>query len=370
MTQKSLDEIYRSYYEEGMTDGLPVVPPSDERVKEMLRGSHLPPETEIVTLGDREGILTVEKLAINGVMAGCLPVHMPVLIAGAKAQAHPESSITEAAVGTGSSGHLYLLNGPIREMLDINSKTGAFGPGFRSNQTLGRALGLALQNTARILPGEQAMGVIGCPFKNTMMVGENEEKSPWEPLHVERGYDSDSSTISLTNVNCFIQTSARGPDKDEKEILSKLVYNTPPEMRFRPNAVYAISSTNAYELRKLTKQEVKEYIYENAVVATHKFYEADPSSYGSDSAEAKSPNVEAFESEDNKVEPVNTRIYRSPNQVKVIVTGGEGAWNAILGPLEGGPTTEEIHLPDNWDELLEEYRPHLKREWGGSWPNL
>jgi hypothetical protein len=360
-----LDELYRSYYEQGTTDGLPVVPPTDERVEEMLRGTDLSPDTEITRLGDREGILTVEKLAINGVMAGCLPIHMPVLIAGVRVQSEPASSITEAAVGTGSSGHLYLINGPIREQLDINSGTGALGPGFRSNATIGRALWLALQNTAQLHPSEQAMGVIGCPFKN-MVAGENEEKSPWEPFHVGRGYEPSDSTISLTNANCFIQTSARGPNKDEQEVLSKLIYNTPPEIRFRPNAMYALSPTNAYELRELTKREAKEYIYENTVVGSHEFYEANPSSYGTDSALDESVNENEFGS-DEVVADINPRLYRDPNQVKIFVTGGEGAWNAVIGPLEGGPVTEEIEFPEDWDDLLSKYRPYLDREWGAGW---
>lgn len=366
MDETSFEEVNESYYERGLTDGLPIVPPTDERVEEMLRGTDLSPGTELARLGDREGILTVEKLAVNSVMAGCLPIHMPVLIAGTRAQADPSASITEAAVGTGSSGHLYLLNGPIREQLDINSGTGALGPGFRSNAVIGRALGLTLQNAGKIRPGEQAMGVIGCPFTN-MVAGENQEKSPWEPFHVERGYDPNESTISLTNANCFIQTSARGPNKDEKEVLSKLIYNTPPEIRFRPNAMYALSPTNAYELRNLTKEEVKEYIYENTVVPSHQYYECDPSTYGFDSTEEKSANVEAFESEDAKVSSTVDHLYRDPSQVKLFVTGGEGAWNAIIGPLEGGPTTKTIDLPNNWEELLETYRPRLEREWGIEW---
>lgn len=324
MDENSLEAVNESYYKRGLTDGLPIVPPSDERVEEMLRGTGLPPGKKLARLGDREGILTVEKPAVNGVMSGCLPVHVPVLITGARAQADPSASITEAAVGTGLSGHLYLLNGPIREQLDVNSGTGTLGPGFRSNAVIGRALGLTLQNTGKIRPGEQAMSVIGCPFKN-MVAGENEEKSPWEPFHVEREYDLDESTISLTNANCFIQTSARGPDKNEQEVLSKLIYNTPPEIRFRPNAMYALSPTDAYELRDLTKEEVKEYIYENTVVPSHQYYECDPSTYGFDSAEGKSANVATFEGDDEKVPSVVDRLYRDPGQVKLFVTGGEGA---------------------------------------------
>lgn len=348
MPDEDIEDVYRAYYRTGTTDGLPVVPPTDERVDRMLDGTDLPSGAELGRLGDREGILTVEKVAVNAVMAGCLPIHMPVLLAGVRAQVAPGSEMTEASVGTDSSAHLYLLNGPIRETLDVNCGTGAFGPGFRSNETIGRALGLILKNTARIHPGEQAMGVIGNPFTNSLVAGENEEDTPWDPFHVERGYDPEDSTITLTNLNSFVQTSNYGTNRTSDGILSRLVHNTPPQMGFRPGGVYVVSPVNAAQLSGLTKREVKEYIYENAVVSTDGFSRAD--SIGGDP--------------DDGVGPLRAPVYDSPDEIELVVAGGDGAWNAILGPLEGGPTTEQIPLPDNWDALVNEYRPSLRREWG------
>ncbi|MFB6281842.1 MAG: hypothetical protein ABEH40_07475 [Haloferacaceae archaeon] len=349
MTGESIDEAYRSYYEAGATDGLPVVPPTDERVERMLAGTDLDPGTEIGRLGDREGILTVETVAVNGVMAGCLPIHMPVLVAGARAQVAPESEIIEAAVGTDSSGHCYLLNGPIRGALDVNAGTGAFGPGFRSNRTIGRALGLILDNTAGLAPGEQIMGVIGSPFRHSLVAGENEAESPWDPFHAERGHDPDESTITLANVNCFVQASNYGRNRTPTGILSRLAYNTPPQLGYRDGAIYVISPANAAELSGLSKREVKEYIHENAVVP------ADGFSRPGGRRRVPDPGVPA---------DAYGRVHGGPDEVEVVVAGGEGAWNAVLGPMEGGPTTVPIDLPDRWDELLDEYGPELTRAWG------
>lgn len=342
-------EVYRTYYEAGSTDGLPVIPPTDERVETMLAGTDLSPDTQLGRLGDREGVLTVETVAVNAVMAGCLPIHMPVLIAGVKAQLAPESETIEASVGTDSSGHLYLLNGPIRETLDVNCDTGAFGPGFRTNATIGRALGLILKNTAGLQPAEQVMGVIGNPFKNSLVAGENEAKTPWEPFHVERGFDASTSTITLANLNCFVQSSNYGGNMTKTTILSRLVHNTPSQLGFRSGAVYVISPTSAAELADHSKREIKEYIHRNAVVPTGSF---------------SSPGKSNRTPDPDDLTDTYSRVHDDPAEIEIVVAGGEGAWNAVLGPIEGGPTTVDIELPDDWESLLSEYRSHLDRDWG------
>lgn len=349
MSDDSIDSVYETYYESGSTDGLPVIPPTDQRVDQMLEATELTADTEIGRLGNRQGRLTVETVAVNGVMAGCLPIHMPVLIAGARAQVAPGSEIIEASIGTDSSGHLFLINGPIRDTLDINSDTGAFGAGFRSNQTVGRALGLILQNTAGHHPGEQVMGVVGSPFKNTLVAGENERKTPWDPFHVEQGYDKDENTITVTNVNCFVQSSNYGRNKTKTGILSRLVYNTPSQLGFRKGAVYIISPANAHELRDIPKRDIKQYIYENAVVPAE--------SFSNPGKRRRTPDPDALND-------TRRRVYNSPEEIEIVVAGGEGAWNAIMGPMEGGPTTMQIELPNNWDTLLEDYLSGLDRSWG------
>lgn len=355
MSDEDYNETYRSFYRSGTTDGLPIIPPTEERVKEMLTGTDLSPETELGRLGDRGGLLTVETLAVNAVMAGCLPIHMPVLEAGARVLSDAESSLVEASVGTDSSAQIYLVNGPVRNQLDINSGTGAFGPGFRSNQTIGRALGLATKNTADIHPGEQAMGVLGNPFKYYSLAGENEEQSPWEPYHVEQGYDTDESTITLTNANGFVQSWP--PEIGAEGVLRDIIHNTPAQMGFRGGAIYAISPFNAADLSELSKREVKEYIAENATSTTRDFNAAHLSTYKPDDPDTKV-------TEKDELPPLRTHVFDDPEEVLVFVTGGEGKWNGVIGPMEGGPTTAKIELPDNWDELLEEYADDLERDWG------
>ncbi|SEH18090.1 hypothetical protein SAMN04487967_3616 [Natronorubrum sediminis] len=362
MSQQKTDieSVTTSFYRKGKTDGLPVVPPTEERVDKMLEGTDLPRDDVIGRLGTREGALTVEKLAVNGVMAGCLPIHMPLLVAGARALADPKSNAIQASVSTGSWAYLFVVNGPIRRALEVNSDTAAFGPGFRTNQTVGRALGLAYKNTARIHPGEKEMATIGNPFKFSLIAGENEERSPWEPLHVERGYDRDDSTITFAAPNNFLQYKFEAGPRGDQEMVESLIRNTPPHMvglktetaneRYEGaqlEVYYALCPYNAQELEDYTKAEIKEYISENALRRAEEV-----SGLGGGSAR------------DDGLQSLWRRQFADPDRIKLFVTGGSGRFNAAMGPTLGGPTTKRVELPDDWEALLERYGDELDREWG------
>ncbi|SDX94323.1 hypothetical protein [Halobellus clavatus] len=348
-TEQSLDEINKSLYSEGMTDGLPVIPPTDERVEEMLRGIDRPRDDVVARLGNNENALTVETLAANAVMAGCLPTYMPVLEAGVRALADPDSNSIQFSVSTGSWAYQWIVNGPVREKLDIESSSGAFGPSFHANQTIARALGMAYRNTAKIYPGEKDMGVMGNPAKFYMLAAENEEASPWEPYHVTHGYDADDSTISLAGPNSWVQWL---PSENEGEhVLRGMIRNTPESMRassgedLNATITHVINPYNAEELEKedLTKEEIKEYIVENSYRTTDEYAPARHSGDG--------------------IPPRQVKQYQDTDAVKVACIGGPGRVNAIFGTSIGGPVTKKIHFPDNFDELLEEYADDVERNW-------
>ncbi|WP_226483193.1 hypothetical protein [Natrinema amylolyticum] len=359
--EADIEGVTNSFYREGKTDGLPVVPPSEERVEQMLEGTDLPRDDVIGRLGTREGALTVEKLAVNGVMAGCLPIHMPLLVAGARALADPQSNAIQASVSTGSWAYLCIVNGPIREALDVNSDTGAFGPGFRTNRTVGRALGLAYKNTAQINPGEKEMATLGNPFKFSLFAGENEERSPWEPMHAERGYDRDESTITFAAPNSFLQYQFKAGARSDQEMVESLIQHTPPNMlglktetaneRYEGaqlEVFYALCPYNAQELEGYTKAEIKAYIAENARRRADELFSVDLGS-----ADA-----------DDGLQPLWGRQFQDPDRINLFVTGGSGRFNAVMGPTLGGPTTKRVELPDDWEALLERYGDELDREWG------
>ena len=189
----------RKFIEFGWGDGFPLVPPTPRLVEDMLGGTRHAPDEVIAVLEPGFGQATVEKIAINGVMAGCQPEHLPVLIAMVKCLAKPEIYLRNKAMSTGPHAPLMLVNGPIAKTLNINSGTCALGPGALSavNTVLGRALRLIMMNIGHTYPGVSDMDTIGSPTKYSLCVAENEDRSPWEPYHVYKGFSKENSTVTI-----------------------------------------------------------------------------------------------------------------------------------------------------------------------------
>ncbi len=186
-----------AWFERGVTDGLPVVPPTRERVERMLAATGRPRETLVAEVPPNFGRATVEKLAVNAVMAGCRPDYFPVVLAVVEAACDPAFNLHGQSGTTNATSPLVIINGPVRGRLGVNCAAGVFGPGFRANATIGRALRLIMINLGGTKAGEISMSTLGHPGRYTYCIGENEEASPWEPLHVERGHAREASTVTL-----------------------------------------------------------------------------------------------------------------------------------------------------------------------------
>ena len=184
-------------YARGVTDGLPVVPPTRERVGWMLGGSERAAGELIALVPPNYGRATVEKIAVNAVMAGCRPEYLPVVIAAVEAISDEAFDLHGVAATTHFASPLLIINGPIRKLLDVNSGAGVFGPGWRANATIGRAVRLIMVNIGGATPGGISMSTFGHPGRYTYCIGEHEEASPWPPLHVERGFRPDESAVSV-----------------------------------------------------------------------------------------------------------------------------------------------------------------------------
>ncbi|MBI1990915.1 MAG: hypothetical protein HYS65_14590 [Betaproteobacteria bacterium] len=169
----------------GWTDGLPVVPPTEARISAMLAAAGLEPDLEIAFIENRQVSVTAEKVAINAVLAGCKPEYMPVVIAAVEALADPLYGYHGPATSTGGSAVFMVVNGPIARELDINCGDNLFGPGWRANATIGRAVRLVMRNTIGTLPGVLDRSSLGHGGKYSFCIAENEAESPWPPLHVE-----------------------------------------------------------------------------------------------------------------------------------------------------------------------------------------
>lgn len=190
----TFDEINAYFYDRGLTDGLPVIPPTEERVAAMLRGtSHDPEEVVTTNMWPAQWSVTVEKIAVVGIMAGCRPAHMPVLLATIEAFSKCGSPVRS----TNSFSYMRVINGPIRKEIGMNCGTYALGPGNQANATLGRFLSLAVTNLGGGKVGVNLMGTQGNVSGYAFCFPENEEESPWESFATEKGYRSDESTLAV-----------------------------------------------------------------------------------------------------------------------------------------------------------------------------
>jgi hypothetical protein len=184
-------------FQQGWTDGLPVIPPTPERVEAMLAAARLDAKQEIAFITNRSVSITAEKVAINAVMAGCRPEYMGVVIAAVEGIGDPAWGYHGPGTSTGGAAVLMIVNGPIARQLDINSGDNLFGPGWRSSLTMGRALRLVMRNVCGSIPGLLDRGTLGHPGKVSYVIAENEAESPWTPLHVERGCRPDQSAVTV-----------------------------------------------------------------------------------------------------------------------------------------------------------------------------
>jgi hypothetical protein len=191
-----MDEV-EIFFERGVTDGLPVVPPTRERVDRLLAAVPDRRPDELVGLvPPNHGRATVEKIAINAVMAGCRPDYLPVVLAAVESALDPVFNLHGVVTTTHFAAPLLVVNGPIRQAIGLHSGAGVFGPGFRANATIGRALRLCLVNLGGARPGEISMSTFGHPGRYAYCIAEAEEESPWPPLHVERGFTGTESTVT------------------------------------------------------------------------------------------------------------------------------------------------------------------------------
>jgi hypothetical protein len=344
----TLEEVNRFFYRRGWTDGLPIVPPTEEAVTEMLTGTDLPPNHLLGKLQSRLGKVIIEKIAINAVMAGALPTYLPVLIAGTINLLESEQGFngyTTYGFSTGSWSPFWIINGPIRNQINVNNSSGAFSPGNIANATIGRAMGLIIKNIGGVRKGVEDMGVMGNPMKYTMVIAENEEESPWEPLHVELGYKKEESTICLAFPQSYLQHYP--PGTDAMSVFQSVIDNMPRSMRY----TIILNPAYAKNLNRegYSKEKIKRYIADHKLVP----------------ATQMMPNIGAFvppQAALQKTTPeANSMVplIRDTRFIRIIVGGGPGAFVAHLiggGATPGKKEIQKIELPKNWDKLVAKYK--------------
>ncbi|MCC6707274.1 MAG: hypothetical protein IT492_06905 [Gammaproteobacteria bacterium] len=262
-----VDTVDDEFEARGWSDGLPVVAPTRARVDAMLRCCDRAPDLELGTMPPRHGIVTPEILAINAVMAGCRPEYFPVVLAAVEAMLEPAFNLFAVQATTHPCAPCVIVNGPIARELGINARYGAFGPGARANATIGRAVRLILLNVGGAAAGVLDRSTQGQPAKYAFCIAENEAESPWPALHVERGFDSGHSTVTVTgaegphNLNDHVSDRADGILATLKGAMSDMGSNNAylygqPTIAFGPEHA-AILAADGY-----SKDDIRRYVFD------------------------------------------------------------------------------------------------------------
>lgn len=262
-----LEDEHEAMFARGWTDGLPVVPPTIERVQRMLDGTRRPSAEIVGVLPPSYEECTVEKVAVNAVMAGCLPEYMPVVIAAVEAYAAEPFNAHGVAATTWYSGPVVVVNGPVAERIGMNSEHNAFGPGNRANASIGRALNLIVRNVAGSRPGEVDRSTQGHPAKYTMAFAEREHDSPWTSLAAERGIPEATSAVTLfagQGPTPISDQKSRNPESLARSLAAGLRTVRHPKAVGRVAALVAVAPEHAriFGAAGWTKERLKAEIIE------------------------------------------------------------------------------------------------------------
>src|SRR5262245_1010940 len=271
MTDEPSDhvELIEAYFERGWTDGLPVVPPTDKALAEMLAGAALRGDEVIGEIPERGIVVDAEKLAINAVMAGCRPEYLPVVVAAIRGLCQRDFAYLGPASSTGGSAMVLIVNGPIARRIGMNSGNNAFGQGTRANATIGRAVRLTMMNVMNSRPGLLDRATLGNPGKYSFCFAENEAQHPWEPLHVERGCQPEQSAVTVYASNSLCQVYNQLAATPEPLLLcfsDALCNLSTPNLRGFNQSLVVFAGEHADMLRAngWSKQDVRRFLVEHA----------------------------------------------------------------------------------------------------------
>jgi hypothetical protein len=316
-------EAIEMYYEKGWTDGLPVVPPTEERVQQFLAASGRRPDDVVGSIPQRNRVMTAEKIAINAIMAGCLPGYAPVVMAAVEAATSDRFNPHASTASTGGAAPLIIVSGSVARELEINSGANLFGPGWRANATIGRALRLVLMNLGGAVPGVLDRATLGHPGKYSYCIAEDEEASPWEPLRVDLGFGQDSSTVTVVASESPHQVG-NNSSYEPRSLLDGFVDTMIPVGSFTTSAwVVVVCPEHAAVIGRhgWSRDDVKSYIAERCRRSL-----ADLKRTGRRTGDVAPGDEEKM-----------VQMLSGPEDILLMVAGGgAGGFSAVIPPWTGG----------------------------------
>ncbi len=340
----SLEEVNNYFYKKGWSNGAPIIPPTEEAVREMLKGTDLPGDYVVAKIPPMLGNATMEKIAVNAVMAGCLPTYMPVLIAAVQGMVDPVIHIEGWTCSVASWAPLIVVNGPIRHDLNMNTGGAILSPYYKASSTIARAFALMIMNIGGVRPILEDMSEMGHESRFGICIAENEELNPWQPLQSDYGLSRQDSSVTLFWPSQ--RTSIVG--KDAQGILKSMC--AVDMLGWAPGCAFVISPGCAKKLADggLSKKDVLDYLVE---------YARKP---------ASELNVRWLRGNNHLPDVVlpidpshSVRKFWSTEHLFIVVGGSNYGASGIAfggGGDHGGPATKKIELPRGWDGLVKRYK--------------
>lgn len=322
------DAAYEWAFEHGWSDGLPVVPPTPARVERMLAGIRRSPSDLVGLVPPKMGRATIEKVAINAVMAGARPEYLPVIVAALEALLEEPFNLNGVNATTHNSAPLVVVNGPIARELDVNSGHNCFGPGWRANATIGRAIRLILQNLGGAVPGEQDKSTQGHPGKYTYCIAENEGASPWPPFHVERGFQPDDDVVTVFaceaphSIGDHISTGPRGVLTTVASTMTTMGNNN-TYVQGQLMVVFCPEHAQTVARAGWSKTDVKRWLFEHARQRVGTIKRG--GSYTPEFVESFWPKWVDADDDDAMIP-----LVHEPEHILVLVAGGAGRMSSFL----------------------------------------
>jgi hypothetical protein len=314
------EAIFDMLCAKGWSDGFPVIPPTPERVERMLAYCDRDFDEAIIKIPPRFGAATPVRVAANAVMAGCKPEYFPLVLLALETLAEDQYNLYGTQATTHPCTPMLIFNGPVAREVGINSGHNVMGNYFRANATIGRAVRLALVNIGAAIPGTGDMATAGTPAKWSFCVAENEENSPWEPLHVEMGYSKDTTTVTVVaaegphNINDHESLTPEGILRMVSGTMAttgsnNAYYAGQPVLAFGPEHAATVAS------KGMTKAQVKQWLYDDAVIPLSRFSE-----------ETIARRFRRRNAEQYANAPLDTPVHmwQKPDDLIIIVTGGAG----------------------------------------------
>ena len=317
-------EANELYQRNGWTDGLPIVPPTEARVREFVAAMGVTPEHTIGTEPVRRRRIVAEKVAIAAVMAGCLPEYMPVVRAIVEAMCEPQFGLHGSTCSTGGSAPMIVVNGPVRRQIGMNSTHNVFANASRANASIGRTVRLMLLNVLGGIPGQLDRSTLGHPGKFSFCFAEDEEDSQWIPLAQQRGVPAGTSAVTVMSVESphQIMNEWTNDPKDLLETYAAAVRSNMLEYSIwegNYGMVVAKQHRDVFNAAGWTKQDIREFMFERCQVLRKQWRDV-----GKGAIAGRKNEEKAY------------RALRSPDDLLVIAAGGPaGGFGAITPPWYG-----------------------------------